>query len=55
MLGIDETEYDLFVEGISNKFNLTPGEEISKTKAGKLDNEFLQGLKDKDLYSFNIM
>lgn len=55
IFGIEETEYQEFLDSINDKFNLSPGDESLESKVVKIDNEFLLGLKDKDLYSFKIM
>lgn len=50
VFGIDENDYQQFLLNFMKKFNLTPSDEIyENTKITKIDNEYLLGLKDKDL------
>jgi len=55
VFGVEETDYQEFLERINVKFNLTPADEGLESKFVKVDNEFLLSLKEKDLYSFKIM
>jgi len=50
VFGIDENDYQQFLLNFMNRFNLTPSDEVyEKAKITKIDNEYLLGLKDKDL------